>query len=135
MFTKFRAASCHFVAPCPCFASCHCCPDPFIVREVPKLVHRSLVSLSLHISVLMFTTNVDICLFLCHNFPCTFLLCYVFVSGLQSSHQLRDQFVIVILLWSVGSMVSRIPILQTCNVVEVLKHRLASFQHLRKFLL
>ena len=28
-------------------------------------------------------------------------------------------------------MVSRIPILQTCNVVGVLKHRLASFQHLR----
>ena len=28
-------------------------------------------------------------------------------------------------------MVSRIPILQTCNVVVVLKHRLASFQDLR----
>ena len=26
-FTKFRAASCH------CFASCHCCHDPFIVRS------------------------------------------------------------------------------------------------------
>ena len=38
-FTKFRAASCH------CFASCHCCHDPFIVRSA-KLVHRSLVSLS-----------------------------------------------------------------------------------------
>ena len=30
-------------------------------------------------------------------------------------------------------MVSRIPILHTCNVVVVLKQRLASFQHLRCF--
>ena len=35
------------------------------------------------------------------------------------------------LLWSVGFTVSRIPIPQTCNVVVVLKQRLASFQHLR----
>ena len=33
MFTKFRAASCHCVSPCPCFASCNCCHDPFIVRS------------------------------------------------------------------------------------------------------
>ena len=32
-FTKFRGASCHCVAPCPCFASCNCCHDPFIVRS------------------------------------------------------------------------------------------------------
>ena len=32
-FTKFRAASCHCVAPCLCFASCNCCNDPFIVRK------------------------------------------------------------------------------------------------------
>ena len=33
VFTKFRVASCHCVAPCPCFASFNCCHDPFIVRS------------------------------------------------------------------------------------------------------
>ena len=40
-------------------------------------------------------------------------------------------FITFILPWSVGSMVTSIQILQTCNVVAVLKQRLASFQHLR----
>ena len=31
--SNFRAASCHCVTPCPCFASCDCCHDPFIVRS------------------------------------------------------------------------------------------------------
>ena len=39
-FTIFRVVSCHD------FASCHCCYDSFIVRSA-KLVHRSLVSLSI----------------------------------------------------------------------------------------
>ena len=33
------------VAPCPCFVSCNCCNDPFIVRSA-QTVHHSLVSLS-----------------------------------------------------------------------------------------
>ena len=31
--SKFRAASCHCVAPCHCFPSCNCCHAPFIVRS------------------------------------------------------------------------------------------------------
>ena len=65
-------------------------------------------------TVSMFTTNSDNCLFL-------FML--------HIWRQLGSTP--ITLLWSVGSMVSRIPILQTCNVVVVLNQRLASFQHLR----
>ena len=38
----------------------------------------------------------------------------------------------IILQWSVGSMVSRKPILHICNAVVVLKQKLASFQHLHR---
>ena len=38
-----------------------------------------------------------------------------------------------ILYWSVGFLVSRIQSLQTCNIVVVLKHRLAFFQHPHNF--
>ena len=64
----------------------------------------------------MFTIDVDNCLLLCSCFPS------VITSGCCSPF---------ILLWRVGSMVSGIPTLQTCNVVVVLKQRLVSFQHLR----
>ena len=66
-------------------------------------------------SVSMFTINADNCTFLC--------------SCLRV--QIHHRLVTFILWWSVGSTVSRIPILQTCSVVVVLKQGLASFQHLR----
>ena len=55
----------------------------------------------------------------------------VFTLGLQPRHQIHHRLVTFILKWTVGSMVRRRPILQTCNVVVVLKQRLASFQQLR----
>ena len=45
----------------------------------------------------------------------------VFTSGLQPRREIHHKLVTFILLWSEGSMVSRIPFLQTCNVVVVLK--------------
>ena len=132
---KFRAASCHCFASCHCSASCHCCHDPFIVRSAQtRLPFTGFTQLCTSVST--FTINVDNCLFVCCRFPCTFFLWSVLVSpGLQPHHQIHHRLVTVILQWSVGSMVSRIPILQTCNVAAVLKHRLASFQPLRSSLL
>ena len=91
--------------------------------EVLKLVHHSLVSLSFaHPSRCSRSTLTTVCF--CVRVS-------VFTSSLQPRHQIHHRLVTVILKWSVGSMVSRIPILQTCKVVMVLKQRLASFQHLR----
>ena len=97
VFTKFRAASCH------CFASCHCCHDPFIVRS-PKLVHRSMVSLSFaHPSRCSRPMLTIVCFCAARPVPARFNRCRI------------------ILWWSVGSMISRIPIPQTFKVVAVQK--------------
>ena len=102
---------------------CKCCHDPFIVRSAQTCppftgFHSACTFVS------MLTINADNCLFLCSCFSQV----SVFTSGLQT--QIHHSLVTFILLWSVGSMASRIPILQTCIVV-VLKQRLVSFQHLR----
>ena len=87
-----------------CVASCHCCHDPFIVRSAQTRPPFTGCTQLAHPSRCSRSTLETVC------------FCAL---------------VSVILLWSVGSIVSRIPILQTCNVVVVLKQRLASFQHLR----
>ena len=127
-FTKSRVASCHCFATCPCFAlqllswSVH-------REKCPNLstVHRFH---SAGTSVSMFTINIDNCLFLCPCFPViTSGLCLY--RGCSPSPDPSSASSAFILWWTVGSMVSRIPILQTGTVVVILKQRLASFQHLR----
>ena len=135
MFTKFRAASCHCFAPCPCFASCNCCHDPFIVRSAQTCPPFTGFTQLAHPSRCPRSTLTTVC-FCAHVSVFTSGLCLyrvsAFISGLQPRHQIHHRLVTINMLWSVGSMVSRIPILQTCNVVVVLKQRLASFQHLRR---
>ena len=106
VFTNFRVAYCH------CCASCNCCHDPFIVRSAqtrPPFTgfHSACTPVS------MFTINAENCLFLCS----CLLVCSSVTKSIVGS--------------SPSSCSSRIPILKTCNVVVVLKQRLASFQHLR----
>ena len=85
--SKFRAASCHCVAPCPCFASCNSSHDPFIVRSAQTRPPFTGFTQLAHPSRCPRSTLTTVC------------FC----------------------------------ILQTCNVVVVLKQRLASFQHLCSF--
>ena len=124
--SKFRAASCHCVAPCPCFVSCNCCHDPFIVRKAQTRAPFTGFTQLAHPSRCSRSTLTTVCFCACASTRVS-----VFTSGSQPRHQIHHRLVTFILLWSVGSMVSRIPILQTCNVVVVLKQRLASFLHLR----
>ena len=103
--------------------NCYCCHDPFIVRSTrtcppftgfTQLAHPSRCSRST-------LTTVCFCAFdSSRDHVWSLCMCWCCPS---------------ILWWSVGSMVSKTPILQTCNVVVILKQRLASFQHLRSSLL
>ena len=100
-----------------------CCHDPFIVRSAQtRLTFHWFHSACRSVS--MFTINAGDCLFLLLSPG----LCVC--VGAAPPHQIRQRLVTVILKRSVGSMINRIPILQTCNVVVVLKQRPASFQHL-----
>ena len=131
VFTKFRAASCHCFAPCPCFASCNCCHDPFIVRNAQTCPPFTGFTQLAHPSRCSRSTLTTVCF--CIRSSCALFspgLCVHFgslsFSGLQSPHQIHHRLHDLHLV-----VVSRIPILQTCIVVVVLKQRLASFQHLR----
>ena len=112
---KISCCVCHCFAPCPYIASCHCfcCHDPFIVMNLnlstTHWFHSACTSVS------MFTINVNNRLF---SAPLISVL-LVCVPELQSPSSC-----------SVGSMVSRMPILQTCTVVVAPKQRLVLFQHL-----
>ena len=127
-FTKFRVAFCHCFATCLCFASCNCCHDPFTVRSAQTCPPFTGFIQLAHPSQCSRSTLTTVC-FCARDSVFTSGLCLcrvsVFISGLQPRHQIRHELVTFILQWSVGSMVSRIPILQTCNVVVVLKQRLS----------
>ena len=88
VFTKFRAASSHCVAPRTCFASCNCCHDPFIVRSAQtcpsftgftQLAHPSRCSRST-LTTVYFCARVS-----------------GFTSGLQPRHQIHHKLVTFIL--------------------------------------
>ena len=89
VFTKFRVASCQWFAPCPCFASCHCCHDPFIVRSTQTRqpftgFHSTCTSVSTfanqRVTTVCFCARVS-----------------VITSGLQSRHQIPRRLVTFIL--------------------------------------
>ena len=126
-WSKFCVASCHCIAHCPCFVSCNCCHDPFIVRSAQtcppftgftQLAHPSRCSRS----------TLTKCLFLSSCFSLG--LCVHI--GLATRYQIHHRLTSLHRVEGVGSLVSRIPILQTWNVVVVQEQRLASFQHLRR---
>ena len=98
------------VAYCQCFASCHCCHDPFIVRSAQTRPPFTGFTQLAHPSRCSRSTLTTVCF--CAR-----------VSGSAAPTSIIGS--------SVVSMVSRRPILQTCNVVAVLKADTASFQHLR----
>ena len=110
------------------FFSCNCCHYPFIVRSAQTRPPFTGFTQLAHPSRCSRSTLTTVC-FCARASPRV----SVFTSGLQSRHQIHHRLVTFILWWSVGSTVSRIPILQTCNVVVILKQKLASFQHLRSF--
>ena len=115
-----RNGSVHSVTRCTLLAS------PSLLLSSPVIVHSSCqvlnsstvprASLS-YALVSMFTINSDIFCFFCFAHP----------------SPARSNRCPIILWWSVGSMVSRIPILQMRTAVVGVKQRLASFQHLRNF--
>ena len=140
---KFSRCILPLLLPSPCFASCNCCHDPFIVRSAQpcppftgftQLAHPSRCSRSTLTTVcfcaLVSVITSGLCVDMGSLCSCRVS---VFISGLQLHHQIHHRLVTFILLCGVGSMVSRIPILQTCKVVVGLKQRLASLQHLHKF--
>ena len=116
-----------------CVASCNCCHDPFIVRSAQTCPPFAGVTQLAHPSRCSRSTLATVCLS-AHASPWVSVFTSGFcssISGLQPFTRSIVASAAFILLWSVGSMVSRIPILQTCNVVVVLKRRLERSQHLR----
>ena len=97
-FTKFRVAFCRCCAPCPCFASCTCCHDPFIVRSAQtcppftgftQLAHPSRCSRST-LTTVYFCTRSSSCVFspgLCVHFGSAALH--------QIQHRLRHLHLVV----------------------------------------
>ena len=126
---------------CLCCSSCNCCHDPFIVRSTrtcPPFTGFTQFARPSRCSRSTLTT-VCVCALL---FSRDHVMVSVFRSGLcvpiGSLCSRRVSSPVRSITGSspsscsgVGSMVSRIPILQICNVVVVLKQILASFQHLR----
>ena len=111
MFTRLLVAHCVLL----CFSLSLSHHGPFIVRSA-RLFHSSNGFIQLlHPSQ-------------CSQPVMTIVFC---TSDVGSFQQLCDPWHIV--WWCVGSMISRIPILQTCNVVVAQQQRLASFQHLHNF--
>ena len=107
---------------------CNCCRDPFIVRNAQSCPSFIGFTQPAHPSRCSRSTSTTVCF-------CALLLLLVLFSPRGSVFVHFGSLFFGVLLWSVGSMFSRLPILQTCNVVVVLKQRLASFQHLRSSLL
>ena len=91
-FTKFRAAFCHCVAPCPCFASCNCCHAPFIVRSAQICPPFTGVTQLAHPSRCSRSTMTTVCFCARASFRVS-----VFTSGLQPRHQLHQRLVTFIL--------------------------------------
>ena len=129
-----RSISVHKISRCILSLLCTL-PLLCFLQLLSRSVHREKCSNSSTVhwfhtactSVSMFAINADNCLLLCSCFHQV----SVFTFGLQPRHQIHHSLFNLILLWSAGSMVSGIPILQTCDVAVVLKRRLASFQHPR----
>ena len=134
MFTKFRVAFCHRVAPCHCLASCNCCHDPLIVRSAQTHPPFTGFTQLAHPSRCSRSTLATVCSS-AHTSPRVSVFTSVFVRailGLQpftrSIIRLRQPSSCsgVWDPWSVEY--------QSCKLAtkkEVLKQRLASFQHLR----
>ena len=114
------------VASCPCLASCDCCHDPFIVRKAqtrPPFTGFTQPALPSRCSRSTLTTvcfcaraSLGLCVHIGFATPVTRSI----IGSSPSSCS-----------GVCGSMVSGISILQTCNVVALLKQRLVLFEHLR----
>ena len=127
-----RSVSVHKISRCilpllcsHCCASCNCCHDPLIVKSAQTRPPFTGFSQLAHPSRCSRSTLTAVC-FCASVSPglCVHI-------GFATRHQIHHRLVTFILQWSVGSTVSGILIPQTCNVVVVLKQRLAWFQHLR----
>ena len=94
VFTKFRVASCRCFAPCPGFASCNCCHDPFIVRSAQNRPPFTGFTQSAHPYRCSRSTMTTVCF--CLRSSCALIslgLCVHFgsrsFSALQSLHQIH----------------------------------------------
>ena len=112
VFAKFRAASCH------CIASCLCCHDPFIVRSAQTRPLLTGFTQLAHPSRCSRSTLTTVCF-------CDRVSGSAAPSPDPSSARHRHLAV------ECGIHSQLNTILPTCNVVVVLKQRMASFQHLR----
>ena len=109
------------ISPLLLLCKCYCCHDPFIVRSAQTCPPSTGFTQLTHPSRCSRSTLTTVC-FCAADSSRDHVWSLCMCRGCNPLHLVK---------WSVGSMVKRIPILQTCNVVVILKQGLVSFRRLR----